>query len=96
MSVLQDRKYCFCCGTTQNLQKHHIFGGSSRSYSEEDGLWVWLCQEHHTGDSGVHFNKEMMDALHQIGQEAYEENHSRKQFVARYGKNYLEDGNYDF
>ena len=90
-SIIQKNKECFFCGTTQNLQKHHIFGGSRRKFSEADGLYVWLCFRHHCSDDryAVHNNKDMMQKLHEIGQKSYEEDHTRQEFMERYGKNYL-------
>ena len=74
------------------LHKHHIFGGPNRWKSEEDGLFVWLCVYHHeTGEEAVHSNAYIMQMLHEIGQEAYERIHSRREFMERYGKNYRED-----
>ena len=91
---------CFLClerngDWTQKrpLHKHHIFGGARRDLSEEDGLFVWLCIDHHeTGKSAVHNSANsaaVQQWLHQAGQEAYEREHSRQQFMERYGKNYL-------
>lgn len=75
------------------LHKHHIFGGANRNLSEEDGLYVWLCIDHHeTGKSAVHNSVNsaaVQEWLHKAGQEAYERDHSRQQFMERYGKNYL-------
>lgn len=57
-SVLQEEKECFVCRTNINLQDHHIFfGTSNRKQSEKYGMKVWLCQQHHTGTRGVHFNR---------------------------------------
>lgn len=37
------------------LDEHHIFGGPNRIHSEEAGLKVWLCLDHHTmGSLAVH------------------------------------------
>ena len=37
------------------LDEHHIFGGPNRIHSEENGLKVWLCLDHHTmGSLAVH------------------------------------------
>lgn len=89
---------CFLCMTMHGnirkhavLHKHHIFGGPNRWKSEEDGLFVWLCVEHHeTGEEAVHTNKHIMDMMHREGQAAYEKIHSRRAFMERYGKNFLE------
>jgi len=85
--VLNDR--CWVCGTDKGLQCHHIFGKYNRRHSTEDGLMVWLCMEHHTGRMGVHQNRELMDELRRYGQTIYEREHTREEFMQRYGKNYL-------
>ena len=58
--------------------------------SEQYGMKVWLCQEHHTGNTGVHFNKELDLKLKRMGQE-YFENHygSREVFIRTFGRSYL-------
>jgi hypothetical protein len=49
-----------------------------------------LCQEHHTGSRGVHFNKEMDLHFKQEAQKHFEANHgSRKDFIKVFGKSYL-------
>lgn len=80
---------CFFCGNPQ-VQEHHIFGGSNRKHSEKYKLVVYLCRHHHTDSpSGVHHNKEMMDYLHRLGQEEFEQEHSREKFMRTFGRNYL-------
>lgn len=72
--------------------KHHIFGGPNRWKSEEDGLFVWLCVDHHeTGEEAVHMNHHIMTIMHIAGQQAYEKIRSRREFMERYGKNYVEE-----
>lgn len=88
--ILNDRK-CLYCRTTENLECHHVFGGPNRNNSERYGLKVWLCREHHTGQNGVHFNKELMDQIHHIGQLMFEAKYSHEEFIKIFGKNYLED-----
>ena len=91
---------CFICGCHGYTEKHHIFGGvANRRLSEQDGLWVYLCLDHHnTPPNGVHFNPHAMEKLHREGQEAYEKKmaenglnaaEAREAFMKRYGKNYL-------
>ena len=73
------------------LHRHHVFGGPNRIHSEECGLTVWLCVEHHeTGPMAAHRNKAVADILHQAGQQAFEETHTRKEWMTIFGKNYLE------
>ena len=72
------------------LHRHHVFGGPNRKWSEEDGEFVWLCPDHHLySDKSAHRSKTVADFLHKEGQVAYEKTHSRKEFILRYGKNYL-------
>lgn len=62
-SIIQDNKECFIC-RSPNVEDHHIFYGTgNRQLSEQYGLKVWLCYEHHRGNHGVHFNKALDDRL---------------------------------
>ena len=91
-SIVQTEKYCFFCGSHRNLEKHHIFGGANRRWSEKYGLTVYLCPHcHRDNREGVHGNPDRMRALHQMGQQAFEKTHNRKEFRDIFGKNYLED-----
>lgn len=89
--VTDDTEKCFICGRYGGLEKHHLFGGSSRKLSEKYGLWVMLCHWcHNEPPYGVHFNAEAMDYLHREGQKAFEKNHSRKEFLEIFKRgNYL-------
>ena len=72
------------------LDEHHIFGGPNRIHSEEAGLKVWLCLDHHTmGPLAVHRCPDTMRLMHRIGQREYEKTHSRQQFIEIFGKSYL-------
>ena len=90
-SIIQDEKECFVCGTTYNLESHHcIYGSANRKLSEKYGLKLWLCQEHHTGNCGVHFNKNLDCAIKQLAQRKYEERFgNRESFRSIFGKSYL-------
>lgn len=88
--IIQKEKECFVCRSTQNLQEHHIFyGTANRRMSEMHGMTVWLCQMHHTGNRGVHFDKALDTKLKEIGQKKFEETHSREEFIKVFGRNYL-------
>lgn len=40
-SVLQDEKKCFLCGTTLNLERHHVLHGTAmRRIADKLGLTV--------------------------------------------------------
>ena len=88
-SIIQKEKVCLVCRTTLNLERHHIFGAARRPLSEEYGLTVWLCHEHHTGIHGVHFDKVFMQELKELGQEVFTEKYGDELFFQRFGKNYL-------
>ena len=90
-SIIQSEKECFVCKTTLNLHEHHIiYGTSNRKQSEKYGLKVWLCQEHHTGSSGVHFNRPFDLHLKKLAQEHFEGHFGhRSEFIRVFGKSYL-------
>lgn len=93
--VQEETDRCFLCGKNgfyDRLEKHHIFGAYNRQKSEKDGLFVFLCGDscHRNGKGAVHKNKDVMDAMHEIGQKAWERTYgTRQQFVERYHKNYI-------
>lgn len=77
-------------GAVDGLHKHHIYGGPNRRISEANGFWVYLRADwHNMSDYGVHFNRELDLDLKQKCQRKYEENHSRAEFIALIGRNYL-------
>lgn len=91
-SILQRNKACYICGTTLNLHLHHIFyGTANRKKSDADGCIIYLCQRHHTGAAGVHFNKDLDLKIKSRCQEAYLKTYNKtiEDFIARYGRNYL-------
>ena len=89
-SILSNDKRCYICGSQINLHRHHcLYGNPNRQKSEEHGLWVWLCLDHHTGFNGVHNHHEMDLALKKEAQAKFEETHSREEFREIFGKSYL-------
>lgn len=80
---------CYICDRKCPTQEHHIFGGANRKISDREGLTVYLCADCHTGNQGVHRNKELMDYMHRLGQIVYEEKHTRQEFMQLFGRNYL-------
>ena len=72
------------------LHKHHIFGGPRREASEAEGLYVYLCIDHHvTGTKAVHVNADASRRLKQIGQQEWEKTHTRGEWMKLMHKNYL-------
>ena len=89
-SILQDEKQCYICGSMTRLERHHILSGhANRPISEKEGFWCWLCHEHHTGTEGAQYDKELNLRLKQDAQYAYEQTHSRNDWMKLIGKNYL-------
>lgn len=90
-SLLKDEEECYICGTPLNLHKHHIYAGTAnRKLSEEYGCWVYLCATHHNMSRfSVHQNREIDLGLRRKCQEAFEQTHTRQEFVAIFGRNYL-------
>lgn len=99
-SIIQSKKECFLCRrmagegielTSYGLEEHHcIPGTANRKKSEQYGLKVWLCHEHHrTGIFAVHRSTVAMMGLKQIAQEKFEETHSREEFIKEFGRSYL-------
>lgn len=90
-SILQESKECFFCHSTQNLEKHHCISGiANRKIADRTGLWVWLCQMHHTGSQGVHTSRsDLKKELQRYAQEVFEQSHSRQEFRELFGKSWL-------
>ena len=89
-SILQDKKECYITGAALNLHEHHIFGGKNRKISEKHGFKVWLRADwHNVADYGVHFNRDLDIFLKMSCQNKFEETHTRAEFMALIGKNYL-------
>lgn len=89
-SVISNERVCYVCGRTYNLQKHHIYEGKGRrTLSDKHGFWVYLCMDHHTGDHGVHFNKDLDLSLKREGQRIWERTRSREDFIKTFNRSYL-------
>lgn len=89
-SLLQENKECFITERTDYLHKHHIYGGSNRTISEEEGFFIYLIPELHTTTAqGIHNDDEFLKAMKKICQHIYEENHTREEFIKLIGKSYI-------
>lgn len=93
-SIMQNTKQCYVCGTQFNLHKHHIMKGiRNRNKAEEDGLWVWLCYEHHEGTYGVHgkYGDKLNKRLIVDGEFQWLNYYDKTidDFIKRYGRNYI-------
>lgn len=83
---------CYFCGSTQWLERHHVFGAACRKLSEKYGLVVDLCHFcHNEPPNGVHFNAERMAELRrEFQKKAMAENGwTTEDFIRIFGRNYL-------
>lgn len=87
---------CFLCGkngSSDPLEKHHVFGAANRRKSEKYGLIVDLCGEecHRNGKQSAHKCKETADYLHRWGQLKWmeEQGKTAEDFRREFGRSYL-------
>ena len=85
--IQEDTDYCYICGRF-GTEIHHVFGASNRKWSTKYGLIVGLCYNHHRGNNGVHFNRELDLMLKRKAQELFIEQHSESEYFAIFGKFY--------
>lgn len=90
-SIMQDNRECYITGATTELNQHHIWMGNPlRQISDDNGFWVWLRWDWHTGaDYCVHKNRDFDLRLKRECQEKFEETHTREEFMKIIGRNYL-------
>ena len=83
-----DLEHCIICGKSP-VNKHEIFYGRNRQNSIKYGLVIPLCQRHHTGIDGIHFNTELCDFWHKKGQTRFNEVYPDLNFEDVFKRNYL-------
>jgi len=90
-SILQDERECYITGCTTMLVKHHIYQGHGlRRISEDNGFWIWVRSDIHTGSNkSIHGNQELNMCLRKTCQRKFEQTHSRDEFMKLIGFNYL-------
>ena len=89
-SILNDRRRCYLCGSAVGIEKHHIYFGARRATSERNGFFCYLCAYHHRDNrNGAHGNRNVDLILKRACQYEYEKTHSRAEFMALIGRNYL-------
>lgn len=91
-SIITNQENCYICRrfyntiNTKPLERHHCLHGTGmRKLADEDGLWVWLCPEHHRR---LHDKNEHDLDLQIIAQKTYEVEFGREAYFKRYGKFY--------
>ena len=85
-----DTDYCYICGRYGTEIHHCIYGTANRKLSDKYGLVIGLCYDHHRGNNGVHFNKELDLMIKKKAQEAFIEKYSESQYFAIFGRNYFD------
>lgn len=90
-SILQDEKVCYVSGSTIGLDLHHIyFGNPGRKISDKNGFTVYLRHDIHMA---LHERRKPFERLNEelkmACQRKFEETHSREEFMALIGRNYL-------
>lgn len=85
-SIITDvTEYCLICGRPKD-DIHHCLMGSDRRHADEDGIYIPICRECH---AFIHNNPQAVVMSKIIGQLAYEREHTREEFRARYRHSYL-------
>lgn len=79
-------RQCAICGSTYQIEKHHLLSGVNRKKADYYGLVVDLCHNCH---QGTHADPEAMKRSKQAGQRKFERTRSRTEFIAEFGQNYL-------
>ena len=88
--VTNDIEHCFICGSPYVQIHHCFFGTANRKISDRLGLVVPLCQAHHTGQNGVHFDRQLDLLIKTVAQGCYENQiGSREDFIRLFGRSYL-------
>ena len=84
---------CFICKKGGAMDFHHIMNGSkyTRQMSERIGAWIWLCPIHHRWIHGTKEGTIYQRRLKALVQERYEEDHSRREWMEMFHKNYREE-----
>lgn len=81
---------CYICRRHTDTALHHIYGAAKRRVSDDNGFTVFLCPEcHQYGTHAVHRSRETSLWLKARCQRIYERTHSRDEFMALIGRNYL-------
>ena len=94
--LVEDLNHCYFCGSDHVHLHEVIHGTANRKKSKEDGLVLQLCHFHH---SEVHSKADLDIRLKQMAEKIWldiytykgkNEEDRIKEFIDRYGINYLE------
>ena len=93
LGILETEEKCYLSGSSYNIHRHHIYFGSGyRKISEANGFTVHLRADYHNASNrGVHCGNKKLDLfLKKKCQEEFEKTHTREEFMALIGRNYLD------
>ena len=84
-----DLEHCIVCGNNKD-NLHEVIYGRNRLNSMKYGFVIPLCFDHHVGNRGIHYNREL-DLFYKKKCQEYFENNigSRLEFIRIFGKSYL-------
>lgn len=93
-SIMQRNKECYLCRafynlrTVRGLEMHHVmYGRGRRELSEQYGLKVWLCHQHHNEPPlGVHFDPAARRMLERRAQLIFDDLHGAGSFAKVFGE----------
>ena len=90
-SIICDKKECYLCGSTHNLERHHcIHGTAGRKLADKYGLTVWLCPYHHRDTKhGVHGDATLDLWFKKLAQNVFEIAYSHELWMEKFKRNYL-------
>lgn len=83
---------CYICGSTNWIERHHVFNGPFRKKSEKYDAVVDLCHYcHNEPPNGVHFDQELDNELKSHFQELIMEREGwdTQRFIFEFGRNYI-------
>lgn len=87
--IVRGEEVCYGCELGGTLVRHEVyFGNPGRQISKRHGFWVCLCPKCH---GKAHSERKFDLELKETCQSTYEQNHTRAEFMALIGRNYLEE-----
>ncbi len=88
--ITNNMERCLICGSMRQIEIHHcVFGRANRKLSDQYGLVVPLCIEHHRGRTGVHQCRAVDLKIKKLVQRKFEEQYDREKWFELFGRNYL-------
>ena len=89
-SIFTDKlDHCIICGNKKD-NLHEVIYGKNRLNSMKYGLVIPLCFDHHVGNKGIHYNRELDLFYKKKCQEYFEDNiGDRIDFIRIFGRSYL-------